>query len=78
MFCGLCAIACPTEAVHHTNVFEMNTDSLGDLVKEFVSDDEKAVIEARAKEIAEEAAAKKAAKAAKAAKEKEKAEGEKA
>ena len=79
MFCGLCAIACPTEAIHHTNVFEMNKDNLEDLVARFVSEEEKTAIEAKAKEIEAEAAAKKAAKAAKeAAKEKETAEGEKA
>lgn len=62
MFCGLCTIACPTKAIIHTNKFEMNQESLDNLVSRFVSDDDKAKIEARAAEIAAEAAAKKAAK----------------
>lgn len=76
MFCGLCTIACPTEAVVHTNVFELNKESLESLVLTFVSDDDAAKIKARAKEIAAEAAAKKAAKAAKEAAEKEKKKAE--
>ncbi|MCP4757444.1 MAG: hypothetical protein GY866_41820 [Proteobacteria bacterium] len=65
MYCGLCAIACPTEAIRHTDRFVMNTDNLDDLVMRFVSQEEKAKAEARAQELEEEAAAKKAAKAAK-------------
>ena len=72
MFCGLCTIACPTLAVHHTNVFELNKDNLGDLVLSFVSDDEKSQAEARAAEIEADAAKKKAEKAAKEKENKEK------
>lgn len=65
MFCGLCTIACPTLAIHHTNKFEMNTDSLTDLVLRFVSEEERNVVEEKAAEIEKEAAAKKAAAAEK-------------
>lgn len=65
MYCGLCVMACPTEAIVHTKRFEMNTDNLDDLVLRFVSDEQKAKAEIRAKELEAEAAAKKAAKAAK-------------
>lgn len=59
MFCGLCALACPTKAIHHTNTFEMNRDSLDKLVLRFVSDEDKARILARAEEIAKETTDKK-------------------
>lgn len=65
MFCGLCTIACPTLAIHHTNKFEMNTEALGDLVLRFVSKEEKQNVEEKAAVIEKEAAAKKAAAAAK-------------
>jgi formate hydrogenlyase subunit 6/NADH:ubiquinone oxidoreductase subunit I len=61
MFCGLCTLACPTKAIHHTNTFEMNRESLEKLVLKFVSDEEKARILARAEEIAKETADKKTA-----------------
>lgn len=65
MFCGLCEMACPTSALHHSKVFEMNRTSQEDLVLSFVSESEKAAAEKRAAEIEAEAAAKKAAKAKK-------------
>ncbi len=71
MFCGLCVIACPTVAIHHTNAFEFNKSSLEELVLRFVSDEEKSKAEARAAEIEEEAAKKKAEKAKKEKKAKE-------
>ncbi len=73
MFCGLCVIACPTRAIQHTNIFEMNRHNLDDLVIAFVPEEEKRAAMARGEEIEKEAAAKKAAKA-KAAKEKQKEE----
>lgn len=80
MFCGLCVKPCATKAIYHTNGFEMNRDTLDELVLRFVSPEEKEKAEKRGKEIEIEAAAKKAAKeAAKAAKpkvEKEKNETE--
>jgi len=77
MFCGLCVTPCPTGAIFHTNKFEMNCDTLDELVLRFVSSDEKEKAEKRGKEIEIEVEAKKAAKIAeKAAKEKEKAEKE--
>lgn len=63
MFCGLCAQACPTGAVHHTKVFELNKHTLDELVLRFVSEEEKEKAIARDKELAAEAAAKKKAKA---------------
>jgi len=71
MFCGLCVIACPTRAITHTNVFEMNRHNLGDLVMEFVSEEDKMAAKKRGEEIEKEAAAKKAAKAEKEKLEKE-------
>jgi len=74
MFCGLCTLACPTGAIAHTKVFEMNKFQLQDLVLPFVSEDEKEKAIKRDSELKAEAAA---AKAAKAAKEAEKTEEEK-
>jgi len=65
MYCGLCVMACPTEAIVHTKRFEMNTENLNDLVLRFVSDEQKEKAEKKANELEAEAAAKKAAKAAK-------------
>jgi formate hydrogenlyase subunit 6/NADH:ubiquinone oxidoreductase subunit I len=64
MFCGLCVIACPTHAIEHTKLFEMNKHHLEDLVMEFVKDEDKRTAISRADELEKEAAAKKAAKAA--------------
>ncbi|MBU2648319.1 4Fe-4S binding protein [bacterium] len=71
MYCGLCAMACPTTAIRHTNRFEMNTESQEALILKFVSEEEKARAEKKANDIEAEAAAKKA-KAAKEEKVKEK------
>ena len=60
MFCGLCVIACPTTAIRHTNSFEMNRHSLGDLVLSFVTEKDKASALTRADELEKEAASKKA------------------
>lgn len=68
MFCALCVFACPTGALQHTKVFELNTSKLQDLVLPFVTEDEKEKAIIRDEELKKEAAA---AKAAKAAKEKE-------
>ncbi len=77
MYCGLCTMACPTEAIRHTKKFEFNKDNLNDLVLRFVNEEEKNKVEAKAKEIEAEAAAKKAAKAAKEKAKAEKEKGEK-
>ena len=74
MFCALCTLACPTGAIFHTKVFEMNKFQLQDLVLPFVSEEEKEKAIQRDSELQAEAAA---AKAAKAAKEAEKTEEEK-
>ncbi len=72
MYCGICEKACPTEAIRHTNQFEMNRESQEELILRFVSDDIKAIAEKKASEIEAEATAKKAAKAKKEAEEKAK------
>ncbi len=71
MFCGLCVEPCPTGAIYHTNEFEMNTSTVEELVLTFVSPEEAADAQAKAKIIEAEKAAKKAAKAAEDAKAKE-------
>ena len=76
MFCGLCVMPCPTGAIFHSNAFELNKDSLDELVLRFVSPEESEQALKRGEEIEKEAAAKKAAKKAKAA-EKAKLEKEK-
>ena len=73
MFCGLCTIPCPTGAIYHTNGFEMNCDSLDQMISRYVTPEEGAAHEKRAEEIAVEEAEKKAAKA-KAAQEQKEAE----
>ena len=79
MHCGLCAMACPTGAIHHTLAFEMNRHRLEDLVLEFVNEEERERAIARDGELAKEAAAKRAAKAAAKAKaEKEAGSGDEA
>ena len=65
MFCALCTFACPTGAITHSKVFEMNTLKLQDLVLPFVSEEEKEQAIKRDVELKAEAAATKAAKAAK-------------
>jgi formate hydrogenlyase subunit 6/NADH:ubiquinone oxidoreductase subunit I len=64
MFCGLCVIPCPTGAIHHTNVFELNKDNLNSLILRFVSEEKKEQVTFRAQQLEEEAALKKAAKIA--------------
>ncbi|OGG97268.1 MAG: hypothetical protein A2527_10565 [Candidatus Lambdaproteobacteria bacterium RIFOXYD2_FULL_50_16] len=63
MFCGLCVIPCPTGAIAHSKIFEMNRGSLAELVERFVTPEQAAKHEARALEIETEEAEKKAAKA---------------
>jgi len=62
MYCGLCVMACPTEAIQHSKRFEMNKEKLGDLVLRFVGEEERSRAETRARQMEEEAAAKKGAK----------------
>ncbi len=38
MYCGLCTQPCPTGAIHHTTEFEGACESIGGLVRRFVSE----------------------------------------
>ena len=76
MYCGMCADACPTGAIHFTREFEGSTSDYQDMIRHFISEE---IAQKNLKLAAEEEERKKAEEAKKAAaeeKDKDAAEGE--
>lgn len=76
MYCGLCVEVCPTQAVYFTPAYEGATFNFHDLIKEFISPEERERRLAEAAQYKKALAAEKAAKAKEQAKAKQEAQAE--